>query len=294
MENMKSIYVHLRPDQFSFSQELTHSNYVYTDVPAYADISIKQSQYFLKEEPVLLTNETVNDFFSEEVNDFFLMCKKNFPSFYKDPFWLLTLLRLYVVYLYCKKENINEFLHLEYDNLIYSDLSVLKKLQPSVYFTRVGPFCSSAGFVYCNSLESFTKFINKLQYLIKKGEVTVRTFTQYDNLSEMILLDLIHTHTKGVIDYLPILPEGKGDDNFNEIGVLFDGASYGQYLGGTNNGHDKGWYGLHQYVGQSLHNKNIEVKFEELPYVVFQQKKIPVMNLHIHSKKLKDFKVYAE
>jgi len=291
---MKSIYVHLRPDQFSFSEELTHSNYVYTDLPDYANISIKQTQHFLKEEPILLTNEIVNNFFSQEVNDFFLVCKKNFPSFYKDPFWLLTLLRLYVVYLYCKKENINEFLHLEYDNLIYSDLNVLKKLPPSIYFTRVGPFCSSAGFVYCNSLDYFTKFINKLEYLLKKGEIIIRTFTQYDHLSEMILLDLIQTHTKNVMDYLPILPEGNGDDNFNDIQVLFDGASYGQYLGGTNNGHDKGWYGLHQYVGQSIHNKNIEVKFDTHPYVMYQEKKIPIMNLHIHSKKLKEFKIYAE
>lgn len=290
---MKSIYVHLRPDEFSFSSELKHSNYVYADTPNYAFTSINQTEKFLKEKAVLLTNNEVNNLFETEVKEFFNLCKENFPSFYKDPFWFLTLARLYVVYLYCKKENILEFIHLEYDNLIYSDLQELKKLPPSLYFTRVGPYCSSAGFVYCNSLKHFEKFINKLTQLVKKGENVVKKFTQYDHLSEMIMIDLIHSHTTDTIEYLPILPFGVGSDNFDKLNVLFDGASYGQYLGGTNNGHEKGWYGTHQYVGREIANRTINVIFEnEKPFVVFDDKSIPILNLHIHSKKLNQFECH--
>lgn len=286
---MKSVYAHLSPDKFSFSKELNHSNYTYTDVPDYANYSFDQTEKLLKNKPVLLTNHNIIDEFAEEINSFYKLCKSGFPSFYQDPFWLTTLLRLYIVYLYTSKNKINEFIHLEYDNLIYSDLKVLQILPKSIYFTRVGPYCSSAGFVYCNSLEHFEKFINRLIQLLKKGEKIVRTFTQYDHLSEMILIDLIQTHTKDVMNYLPILPTGTGNDNFDKLQVLFDGASYGQYLGGTNNGHDKGWYGLHQYVGQSIHNKTIQINFDKQPYVFFEGKQIPIHNLHIHSKRLKDF-----
>jgi len=286
---MKTIYTHLSPNKFSFSKELNHSNYTYSDIPEFAQISFQQSKKFLKDDPILLTNDTVDEHFKKEIEDFFQLCKNGFSSFYKDPFWLTTLLRLYVVYLYCEKNNINEFIHLEYDNLIYSDLKELKLLPPSIYFTRVGPYCSSAGFVYCNSLFNFKQFIDKLKSLFIKGEQFVRKFTQYDHLSEMILIDLIYTHTKNNIDYLPILPFGSGSDNFDKIQVLFDGASYGQYLGGTNNGNNKGWYGQHHYIGQQIYNKNINVIFENKPYALYHNKKIPILNLHIHSKNLQQF-----
>jgi hypothetical protein len=107
----------------------------------------------------------------------------------------------------------------------------------------------------------------------------------------MIMIDLIYTHSKDIINYLPILPEGLGSDNFNELKelALFDGASYGQYLGGTNNGNEKGWTGRHHYVGTSIEDKKIEVIFDKKPYCIFKGKRINIHNLHIHSKNLKDF-----
>lgn len=286
---MNSIYVHLNPKTLSFSNTLKDSDYVYTDLPEFANISIKQTKKFLNTDPIVITNDIVNEFFKEEINQFFTICKSGFPSFANDPFWLTTLLRLYVVFLYSKKFNLTEFIHLEYDNLIYSDLKQLKTLPSSLYFTRVGPFCSSAGFVYCNSLENFEQFISRLIKLFNKGEKTVCQFTQYSHLSEMILIDLIYSHTTGVIDYLPILPVAPGNDNFEKIDAVFDCASYGQYLGGTNNGDGKGWHGQHHYIGQQISNKNIEVLFDKTPYIIYNNKKIPILNLHIHSKKLENF-----
>jgi hypothetical protein len=289
MENLKAIYAHLSPDKFSFSNELELSKYTFSDLPEYAKLSLAQSEKFLGQKSILLTNENISEESHKKLNDFYELCKQYFPSFYRDTFWLLTLIRLYVVYLYCEENNINEFIHLEYDNLIYSDLKILKKLPSSIYFTRVGPYCSSAGFVYCNNLQSFAKFINKLKQLITKGEQVVRQFTPYPHLSEMIMLDLIYTHSKDTINYLPVLPEGIGSDNFNTLDVLFDGASYGQYLGGTNNGDKSGWTGKHHYIGSSIEDKKIEVFFDKVPYCIYNGKKINIYNLHIHSKNLKNF-----
>jgi hypothetical protein len=293
MEDLTPIYVHLNPKEFSFSEELHHSHFVFNKLPDYAIYSVKQTEYFLETTPHIVDNQIVNSYFKSDIEDFFQLCKKNFPSFYNDPFWLLTLLRLYVVFLYCKKENLQKILHLEYDNLIYSNLEELQQLQNSIYFTRLGPYCSSAGIMYCNSLPHFEVFINRLLQIIQKGESVVRRFTRYDQLSEMILIDLISMHKKDALDYLPILPEGYGSENFDKLKVLFDCASYGQYLGGTNNGNNKGWFGTHQYIGQQIANKTIEVYFEnKLPYIVFNNRKISILNLHIHSKNLKEFISY--
>lgn len=277
---IKTIYVHLNPFNFPFSSELDKSKFTFAEIPDYATHSFDSIKKYTNNDPIIIDN---TETFTEEISAFFEKCKKGFPNNYKDPFWLLTLLRLYVVYLYVKKQSINTFVHLEYDNLIYQNYSCLSKLEPKVYFTRVGPQCSSAGFMYCNSFTHFEKFINKLVRIIEKGEHHIRHFTQYDHLSEMIMIDLIYQHTSNIMEYLPLLPT---DQLAKEIGYVFDGASYGQYIGGTNNGHGPGWYGLHHYVGQALHNKIINVKYTDKPYVTMQNITLPIFNLHVHSKNL--------
>lgn len=286
---MNSIFVHISPEQLPFSDKLNKSNFTYGSVPDFAQLSLNQCQKFLGKTPIMLTNDIINSEFKNEITEFFELCEANFSNFSRDPFWLTTLLRLYVVFLYCEKNNINKFVHLEYDNLIYSDFNNFKSLDPSLYFTQVGPFCSSAGFMYCNSIQHYEWFIIKLKQLIQKGQSTVRQFTQYDHLSEMIMIDLIHTHTKNVIEYLPILPIKPGNEYFDDLEMVYDCASYGQYLGGTNNGDSPGWTGRHHYIGAAIQDKKIQVYFDGIPYIIYNEKKIPIGNLHIHNKKLQQF-----
>jgi hypothetical protein len=279
---MKILYSHLNINDFSFSEELNKSQYSFEKIPEYAMTSVEQSAQFGHSYIV-----TMSDLkgLEPKVDEFYNLCKKNFPSYHKDPFWLLTLLRLYTLFLYVEKNNIEEFLHLEYDNLIYDNPKILRKLPSGIYFTAVGKELASAGIVYCRKQEHFTKFINKLLQLIEKGENFVSKFTNQHHLSEMVLIDLIKTYTSD-IDYLPTLPD---DNHFSTLQCLFDGASYGQYLGGTNIGHSPGWYGLHHYVGEALHHKKFEVQFNKTPFLIYKGKKIPIFNLHIHCKRLEEF-----
>lgn len=292
MEAITYIYVHIDPTALIFSKELVQSSYTFSKLPDYAYISINQTKKIAKTEPIVITNNYVTAHFSEQINEFYELCKHGMPSFYRDTFWLTTLLRLYIVYLYCQKNNINTFIHLEYDNLIYSDFQKLNSLESNIYFTKVGELYSSAGFIFCNNLQKFKTFIDKLKELLKKGENVIRQFTPESFLSEMVLIDLIGKHTTGVIGYLPTLPFKPADDNFKILESVFDGASYGQYLGGTNNGNDPGWAGQHHYVGRELLNQNIKVIFDKSnkkPLIKYQGNTITIENLHIHSKKLSQF-----
>jgi hypothetical protein len=293
MENLTYIYTHIDPTKLNFSNELSQSNFTFSDLPDYAYVSITQTKKLTEQEPIVLTNNYINQYFINEVQEFYNICKLGMPSFYKDTFWLITLLRLYIVFLYCKKNNINKFVHLEYDNLIYTNFDNLKILEPRLYFTSVGPFCGSAGFVFCNSLQRFEWFIQKLIQLLKKGEQHIQKFTQYDNLSEMILIDLIYNHTQDIIDYLPTLPFGEiTSKHYCDTNMVFDCASYGQYLGGTNNGADPGWTGRHHHIGCAIEDKKITVNFcqkTKMPTITYLNNTIPIGNLHIHSKNLKKF-----
>ena len=275
------IYIHIDPTNLPFSNELDLSNFTFTDIPEYTYVSIEQTKKVTGVDSVLLTNKDFN-IFKNEIQEFFNICKKGFPSFYKDSFWLLTFLRLYVVFLYVKHNNINKFVHLENDNLIYDTLNVFENLPLGCYFTKVGPYCGSSGLMYCNNTEKFSNVINKMLLLIKKGEHVVRSYTSYEFLSEMILIDLLVQ--ANIAEYLPLFPD---DKYFNLTNTVFDGASYGQYIGGTNNGHGPGWYGLNHYVGQKLHNKDITIAFNnKKPNITHSNKDVSIYNLHIHSKNL--------
>jgi hypothetical protein len=101
----------------------------------------------------------------------------------------------------------------------------------------------------------------------------------------MILIDILIRGNKA--EYLPLLPQ---DKYFEVTNCVFDGASYGQYIGGTNNGNASGWYGLNHFIGQLLNQNKIQILFENnQPFVVDNTKKVKIFNLHIHSKKLSNY-----
>lgn len=284
---MISIFAHISPSKLPFANELRLDNYTFSGIPDYAKLSFDQCEKFLNAKPVIIDDEYVHDVMLDEITDLYNICKYNFPFHYSDAFWFITLARLFVVYNYCYKNNINKFIHLEYDNLIYSDLKVLDNLNESLYFTQVGQNFGSAGFVYCNSLKNFKEFLDHIKKILNKGEYFIRNFAPYPIISEMMMINLIKEHTKNIIDYLPALPHGVGSDNFDKLNVLFDGASYGQYIGGTNNGHDTGWAEEHHYVGKMILDGRLQIRFEnQKPYGIIDRNVYDIMNLHIHSKKL--------
>ena len=109
----------------------------------------------------------------------------------------------------------------------------------------------------------------------------------------MKIMSIIDRDNKNLIQSLDILPYGGKK-------LIFDPASYGQYLGGT---HKKpktffrdNFATQAHYVGAELISKRITVKFKKnIPVVTSDLGDVSkLINLHIHSKKLKKFlpKVY--
>ena len=289
---MKLIYVHLDPTGFPFSNEFKQSDHVFEKIPNYAYLSLTQSSN-LGYEPEIIANDLGSlpfidvSKYNDKITVFFELCKKGFPSFYNDPFWFLPLLRLYVLALHANEQGYEKFIHMEYDNLVYYGPEALDYLEKGIYCTQVGPQCGSAGFMYVNGKGHLTLLVTQLGKLIQKGENIVKGFTGYTHLSEMILLDLVHQHTDD-LKYLPLFPT---DPYYESFGFVFDGASYGQYLGGTNCGDGKGWHGMHHHVGQKIHQKvitDIEM-VDNKPQVWYNDEIVNIFNLHIHSKNLAEF-----
>lgn len=274
MEDISVIYVHLDFFKYDFSKKLVGCPYVYQGLPKYAQVSIDQSKKYFDKVKLLDSS-----YYRKEVEDLYKVCEIKYPNFCKDPFWFFTLARLYVLFKYVEDNSVNKFIHMEYDNLLYSDGACLNDLNEGVYFTKVGPSIGSAGFMYANSLEHSKRFLNSLQSLIEKGQTFLANEIKTSHLYEMEMIDYLKQ--KGFCDYLPIFPE---DDYYRECSYVFDGASYGQYLAGTNNGHAEGWYGTHHFVGQKLSKGLIKVFFDNSPYLIQDGDRVNIFNLHLHNK----------
>ena len=95
------------------------------------------------------------------------------------------------------------------------------------------------------------------------------------------------------IDFLPVLPMGEERfcRHYAEFNSVFDCSSYGQYLGGASVKDTKpGFLHPSRMIDSQISSGNIEVEFENgRPWVIFGGKKISINNLHIASKRLKDF-----
>jgi len=111
----------------------------------------------------------------------------------------------------------------------------------------------------------------------------------YDKLIQFIIAEkdsddmviLRKAITKGIIE---------GSNTYPEDGIepIFDGASYGQFLGGTHES-GPGWAEDAHYIGREILNKTIRPFFDGKPMVERDGKVYPLFNLHVHSKKLELF-----
>ena len=130
-----------------------------------------------------------------------------------------------------------------------------------------------------NKIRNVAENLKDYQFKYNKNKV----------LNEMRILSIISNENDGLISELETLPYGQDD-------VIFDPASYGQFLGGTHQ-KPKRFYRINfatqqHTVGTEIISKRIKTKFvNSTPYVVSELgDKVELVNLHIHSKELQKFK----
>jgi SAM-dependent methyltransferase/beta-galactosidase beta subunit len=105
--------------------------------------------------------------------------------------------------------------------------------------------------------------------------------------NEMQLLGGIYKRRPDLIKRIDILP--------NESGIVFDPSSYGQYFGGTDNGHPSGWYGEHHVIGKKISEGSlVPILLDHKPYVVMDGNRYAIANLHIHSKNTERFTFHID
>lgn len=195
-----------------------------------------------------------------------------------NPLWRRSIFRIFLVRDALKYLGIESCYHFDSDVLMF---------QPSTLFSHLIGDGNGLSITYHNETEvvfGFSKFsgIKKIDDICAiLHDVVFDRQKQYEYGSnmpnEMRLLHSIMTRRPDLISVLNILP--------NETGIIFDPSSYGQFFGGTHQGHSPGFAHHTHIIGREIQSGNI-VPFmkDKKPYVSFEGKDYPIVNLHIHSK----------
>jgi len=284
------VYIFLNKN-FTDSKNKENTVWAYDELPVYYTDTYKfNKQKFKQSHFVTNTDDTINSVVRDtDFKKIDTIINNKWSRYKQNPFWYSTFIRVIVLCLYVRNNKLNNTVHIEADNIIFEpNLNILTNFFQSgeFGFPNESPFSSAPCFIFLKDDKSADNLLNLHIKLLEKGEEQLRAhcghFSSY--ITDMAFLDLIYRRGKEY-KMLPCLPYGAFSQNFETLQCVFDPTSYGQYLGGTNQQHPPGYMENYHFIGHELLQKNIEVIFDKRPFVVYNNKKIPIFNLHVHNKK---------
>jgi len=224
----------------------------------------------------------------------------NINKSWNDGFWNNTLERFFYLENISKKFKLKNIIHIENDVLIFENYQKYEKIFKKKYkiaYPLLNNDLAVPSIVYfsnSNYISKLCKFINN-QFTI---------FSRFLNLSsklnDMKILNKFYKKNKRIIKILPTLSNEIGKkilkknsifyENFLDFNCIFDAAAIGQKIDGVDRS-------IHQHLKKEYINplsifssKDLIIKMiKRKPFLIFNNKKIKISNLHIHSKRLWKF-----
>ena len=247
----------------------------------------------------VLTNERLSNLFDkftekiklitiESLNDSYnFYSKTNLDKNFRNGFWTLTSLRFFYIYEFMKIYDIKHVIHLENDVLLYYNITTLQNKFNDNY-------------VYI-PFDTYKRNIASIMY-IPNCNVFKNVLDKYD-FTKNDMENFFHIKiSTGLIQNMPIFPinfvtskeELFVSLNFNIFNFIFDAAAIGQFLGGVDpknmSGDTTGFINETCVIKYNKYNFIWEIENNiKKPYLVINNVKFPIFNLHIHSKNLLKF-----
>tara|TARA_A100001015_G_C15025536_1_gene730293 strand:- start:1486 stop:2376 length:891 start_codon:yes stop_codon:yes gene_type:complete len=278
----------------------------YGEIPEYLDLTINSiltvdqnaEIVFISDKKLssnVITNIDIRDYpdlisLKENLYDYFK--DSNFSSI-KYPVFFTSLLRVFSIAKIAEMENIQQFVHFDNDVIIYKSFDELSSTKvfdhKNTNITKITNNKLSFGYSFFPTIDSAKFLSDKSLNILENNEYYSNNFQFGTHLSEMKILGIINIKYEEFISILPSLPYR------NEAGIIFDPSSYGQYFNGLH--HRRGnyvirkrWVSPTEIIGSEIKSKRIKVKIvDKKPFVEFDNTKIDIANLHVHSKNLKKF-----
>lgn len=213
-----------------------------------------------------------------------------------DPMWSSSSYRFFYIKELIEEKQLTDVLTFDNDVLLYeSPEKIIELLSPDYNKFTITAHSNDEIVMGMCFIKNSTAIQNVCNILKNEYSIPIQTLRNKYQLypTEMRILGVSNE-----IDFLPILPSEISTErftkNYNKYKSVFDPSSYGQYLGGLPAIHDPeskpGWFSNWQEIGKNIGNNNIKVIMEDKnPYVLYNNTKIKINNLHIHSKLTKKF-----
>lgn len=231
--------------------------------------------------------------------------KSTLDKSFRDGFWQKATERFFYLDELIREHNLKNVFHLESDVLLYTDLSILLPVFIKHYPQIGAVFESDArcipSLIFIQDQNTFSSFARFVAEHSHKGVNDMHMIADYKR-------------TYGGIGQLPVIPEqyqrthllrntlgqqaqqpSAFSQHVNEFQSLFDGASYGQYIGGIDPRNGKSQPG---FINESAFFNPSFFEYEWIkdsegrlvPHIIFGGKKYRINNLHMHSKNLKPYR----
>ena len=265
-------------------------------IPEYTNISLRQARHTNPDADIRFISADNQEIFDEldikwvpqgsidgellrELNECCWFKRHGTPqTTYPSPelFWHRTAERIYYLEAYISQNGLKNVFHFENDVLIYGDLSTVPVSGEIAMMLPMSRNKSTFAFTHIPApqhLHKVCKYFNTL--MSTHGEQRLSQHLR-DHVSEMSLLHM--AFREWLVAGFPILPTQSSE-------MVFDPGSYGQFLGGTNNGHSNGFTDPEHFIGELINSGDLNVEFNGEPSV----NGVKIFNLHIHSKNLKEF-----
>jgi hypothetical protein len=198
--------------------------------------------------------------------------------------WRTSIFRVFLVRDAMKYLNLEYCYHFDSDVLMFQSSKVFEHLIndfDGLYITYHNEFEVVFGFSRLGSVDKIDKICDILHDVVFDPAKQIE-YSSAGMANEMRLMCGIMKRNPNLIKTLNILP--------NEKNIIFDPSSYGQYFGGTHQGHPPGFSHHTHDIGRGIQGGElVPVMVDKKPYVKMGDKKYPIVNLHIHSKNTKQF-----
>jgi hypothetical protein len=277
------------------------------ELPSYLECTFKQFRLFNPTMPVyFLTdyNHLENPLFAkysiiavnkdEYYSEKIIYFERLFGRSSSD-FWTLAATRLIYIENFMRIRVMQDVYHFENDVLIYYKLeeynSIFKRF-PGIAITIGGPDKCMTGFSFFKDAKVLRHMIDYFIHLLEDNglEGTKRKY-KLDMVNEMTLMRVYSSDADSKIIPLPTMPVSPMNINLDKFGSLFDPASWGQFIGGTQ-GEGPGAMPKDHYIGlflraqMEIHLTWVYVDHLRVPCFIYDEVAWRINNLHIHSKNL--------
>jgi len=185
-----------------------------------------------------------------------------------------------------KKFNITKSFHIENDVLLLGNINELKINEEKIYLT----------------MDSLTRCIPGLVYIPKYNLLDNLIKRYRFNIDDMKNLGFFFNSNRDICETFPIINTNSNypkinifNTNYDKFNLIFDGAAIGQYLGGVDPRNIRG--NTVGFVNETCVVKYNKFNFvweensdnKKILYVIIDNKKIRVFNIHVHCKNLKQY-----